>query len=91
MPKKARRPKAPIDAIKCIVEAHNDPDWKVTRGDKSPFGKLCSIVFDAASGGKLRSGKNSTYLGAGGSENRPDIDRAIRGYKKQLAPKAGAD
>ena len=42
-------------------------------------------------GGKLRSGKNSTYLGAGGSENRPDLDRAIRGYKKQLAPKAGAD
>lgn len=87
-PNKARRPKAPTGAIKYIVEALDDPSWKVARGYKSGFEELCSIVFDAASQGQLRTGKNSQVLGDLTSELRPDVDRAIRGYKKAISPKA---
>ena len=87
-PNKARRPKAPVGAIKYIVEALDDPSWKVARGYKSGFEELCSIVFDAASQGQLRTGKNSQVLGDLTSELRPDVDRAIRGYKKAISPKA---
>ena len=86
-PTKTRRPKAPTGAIKYIVEALDDPSWKVSRFDKQ-FEELCSIVFDAASGGKRRSGATSQGLGGETSDLRPDVDRAIRGYKKAIAPKA---
>lgn len=85
-PNKARRPKAPTGAIKYIVEALDDPSWKVARGDNSRFEALCSIVFDAASKGQRRSGENSQVLGGGTSELRSDVDRAIRGYKEAITP-----
>jgi hypothetical protein len=85
-PTKTRRPKAPVGAIKYIVEALDDPSWKVERVHNSRFEELCSIVFDAASKGKHRSGKTAQVLGGVTSELRPDVDRAIRGYIKAISP-----
>lgn len=38
--------------------------------------------------GKRRLGENSQVSGGVTSELRPDVQRAVRGYKKVIAPKA---
>ena len=84
VPKKRFAPLAPVSAVRQIVIALDDPTWKVRRGVSSEFANVCSIVFDAASGGKLRSGESVIEKVARIGEQRPDVDRAIRAYQARI-------
>jgi hypothetical protein len=84
VPKKRFAPLAPVSAVRQVVIALDDPAWKVSRGDSSRFANVCSVVFDAASGGKLRSGESVIEKVTRVGEQRPDVDRAIRAYQARI-------
>jgi hypothetical protein len=84
VPKTRTGPVAPISAIRQIVVALDDSTWTVSRGHSSKFANVCSIVFDSASGGKLRSGEFADGKSANLYEQRGDVDRAIRAYQMRV-------
>ena len=79
-PKTRRGPVAPVSAIARVVAALKDRELKVSRGEGSKFAQICSLVFDAASNGKLQSNKSPAKKTPVSDEIRPDVDRAIRAY-----------
>lgn len=76
-------PAAPWRAIEQIVIALGDIACVVTRAEGSPFVRLVATVFDAATDGVLRTGKQTAMADSTLSESRPDVDRAIRAYLKR--------
>jgi len=81
-PKKRRGETAPASAIRNIVIAMDDPKLKISRDVSSDFVDLCSVVFEAASDGKLRNGNRTGYFDRDNADPRIDVDRAIRAYQK---------